>query len=90
MHSAIQAAINFVFDGHDVPEPICQQAVAAIMDGECDEVSIAAFLTALRAKGEAVDEIVGAARAMSDRAILQGSGSVRGGAGSSKKCPLAM
>lgn len=68
MHSAIHAAINFVFDGHDVPEPICQQAVAAIMDGECDEVSIAAFLTALRVKGEAVDEIVGAARAMSDRA----------------------
>ena len=48
MHSAIHAAINFVFDGQDIPEPICQQAVAAIMDGECDEVSIAAFLTALR------------------------------------------
>ncbi len=68
MHSAIHAAINFVFDGYDVPEPICQQAVAAIMAGECDEVSIAALLTALRVKGEAVDEIVGAARAMSDLA----------------------
>lgn len=68
MHDAIHAALNAVFDRHDVPATICQSAVGAIMDGQCDEVSIAAFLTALRVKGEAVDEIVGAARAMSERA----------------------
>ncbi len=68
MHDAIRDALNAVFERHDVPEPVCQSAVAAIMDGQCDEVSIAAFLTALRVKGEAVDEIVGAARAMIERA----------------------
>lgn len=68
MHDAIRNALNAIFEQHDVPEPVCQSAVAAIMDGQCDEVSIAAFLTALRVKGEAVDEIVGAARAMSERA----------------------
>lgn len=68
MHDAIREALNAVFERRDVPEAVCQSAVAAIMDGQCDEISIAAFLTALRVKGEAVDEIVGAARAMSDRA----------------------
>ncbi len=68
MHDAIRDALNAAFERHDVPETVCQSAVAAIMDGQCDEVSIAAFLTALRVKGEAVDEIVGAARAMIERA----------------------
>lgn len=68
MHDAIRDALNAVFERHDVPEAVCQSAVAAIMDGQCDDVSIAAFLTALRVKGEAVDEIVGAARAMIERA----------------------
>ncbi len=68
MHDAIRDALNVVFERHDVPERLCKDAVAAIMDGQCDEVSIAAFLTALRVKGEAVDEIVGAARAMLERA----------------------
>lgn len=68
MHDAIRDALNAVFEQHDVPEAVCQSAVAAIMDGQCDEISIAAFLTALRVKGEAVDEIVGAARAMVERA----------------------
>jgi anthranilate phosphoribosyltransferase len=68
MHDAIREALNAVFERRDVPEAVCQSAVAAIMDGQCDEVSIAAFLTALRVKGEAVDEIVGAVRAMSERA----------------------
>ncbi|MFM9966755.1 MAG: anthranilate phosphoribosyltransferase [Planctomycetaceae bacterium] len=68
MHHAIQTALNAVFERQDVPVTICQSAVGAIMDGQCDDVSIAAFLTALRVKGEAVAEIVGAARAMSERA----------------------
>ncbi len=68
MHAAIEQAINPLLEKQDVPEFACRAAVAAIMDGQCDEVSIAAFLTALRVKGESVDEIVGAARAMSERA----------------------
>jgi anthranilate phosphoribosyltransferase len=38
------------------------------MDGQVQEVEMASFLTALRVKGEAVSEIVGAARAMHERA----------------------
>lgn len=68
MHDAIHAVLNAILERQDVPETSCQSAVGAIMDGQCDEVSIAAFLTALRVKGETVDEIVGAARAMSERA----------------------
>jgi anthranilate phosphoribosyltransferase len=68
MHAAIQQAMNPLLERQDLPEAICRAAVAAIMDGQCDEVSIAAFLTALRVKGESVDEVVGAARAMSERA----------------------
>ena len=68
MHQAIHDALKAVFERQDVSESACRTAVAAIMDGNCDEVSIAAFLTALRVKGEAVDEIVGAARAMIERA----------------------
>ncbi len=68
MHAAIEQAIIPLLEKQDVPESACRAAVAAIMDGQCDEISIAAFLTALRVKGESVDEIVGAARAMSERA----------------------
>jgi anthranilate phosphoribosyltransferase len=67
MHDAIHEALTHVFEQRDVPEAACQRAVAAIMDGQCDDVSIAAFLTALRVKGEAVEEIVGSARAMIER-----------------------
>jgi anthranilate phosphoribosyltransferase len=41
-----------------------QAAVDAIMRGECGEVETAALLTALAVKGETVEEVVGAARAM--------------------------
>lgn len=68
MHAAIEQAIVPLLEKQNVPEAACRAAVAAIMDGQCDEISIAAFLTALRVKGESVDEIVGAARAMSERA----------------------
>jgi anthranilate phosphoribosyltransferase len=68
MHTVIAEALQLVIEQRDVPEEICQAAVAAIMDGQCDDVTIAAFLTALRVKGEALSEIVGAARAMSQRA----------------------
>ncbi len=42
------------------------EAVGIIMRGECDENQIALLLTALRAKGETVAEVAGAAQAMRD------------------------
>lgn len=54
--------------GHDLAADDAYAAFTAIMQGEVSEVEMAALLTALRVKGEAVSEIVGAARAMHERA----------------------
>ena len=68
MNDEIEAALNRALDNEDVPAQETHRAVAALMDGRCSEVEIAALLTALRVKGESVDEIVGAAQAMQERA----------------------
>jgi anthranilate phosphoribosyltransferase len=44
-----------------------RDAVSMMLDGDASEVLIAAFLTALRVKGETVDELEGAVRAVRDR-----------------------
>jgi anthranilate phosphoribosyltransferase len=44
-------------------------AMGEIMDGSATPAQIAAFLTALRLKGETVDEITGCARAMRQRSV---------------------
>ena len=49
-------------------------AMGEIMDGQATPAQIAAFLTALRMKGETVDEIAGCARAMRQRAIRVDAG----------------
>lgn len=45
-----------------------------IMDGAVDAQTLAAFLTALKMKGETVDEVVGAASAMRKKAAFINSG----------------
>ena len=67
MHPKITAALNFARKQQPVPQAVMAGAVGAIMDGECDQVEMAALLTALAVKGEAVSEIVGAVNAMIDR-----------------------
>jgi len=49
--------------------PEAQAALNAILEGQCSEVNIAGFLTALAAKGEAADEMAGMARALRDHAV---------------------
>lgn len=51
----------------DLTETEAYSAFEQIMSGEATEAEIAALLVALAAKGETVDEVVGAARAMRDK-----------------------
>lgn len=68
MNDAIARALDHVFEGRCIPRSDTEAAFAAIMDGECAEVDIAALLTALRVRGEEVEEIAGAAAVMRQRA----------------------
>ena len=45
-----------------------EKAMEEIMTGTATSAQIGAFITALRLKGETVDEITGAAKAMRDKA----------------------
>lgn len=67
MTAEIQKALERVTSGGDLTSDEVQRAVGAVMDGRCSEAEIAALLTSLRMKGETVDEVVGAARAMLER-----------------------
>lgn len=53
-----------VTGGEDLSMDEMSDAIHAIMDGKCEENEIGLMLMALRAKGETVDEVAGAADAM--------------------------
>jgi anthranilate phosphoribosyltransferase len=60
----ITALLHVVADGRSLTEAQAEEAMAALLAGESTPVLTAAFLTALRVKGETVDELTGFARAM--------------------------
>ncbi|TNF27395.1 MAG: anthranilate phosphoribosyltransferase, partial [Deltaproteobacteria bacterium] len=62
-------ALRTVVAGQSLDADTSQRAVEHIMSGDAPEAQIAAFLTALRMKGETVDEITGAVRAMRERVV---------------------
>ncbi|HEV2998525.1 MAG TPA: anthranilate phosphoribosyltransferase, partial [Solirubrobacteraceae bacterium] len=57
-------AIDAVAGGRDLSGEEAAEVLAQIMQGEASETQIAAFLIALRTKGETVDELAGLARTM--------------------------
>lgn len=65
----IRESISKVVMGEDLTEAEMEKSMDEIMTGSATPAQIAAFITALRLKGETVDEITGAARAMRARAI---------------------
>ena len=65
----IREAITQLMDGNNLTSAEAEDVMAEIMDGAATPAQMAAFLIALRLKGETVDEITGCARAMRDRAI---------------------
>jgi len=65
----IRKAIARVVEREDLTEPEMIEVMDQIMSGGATPAQIASFITALRMKGETVDEITGAARVMRDRAL---------------------
>jgi anthranilate phosphoribosyltransferase len=66
IREAIDTIVN---QGRDLSEDEASGAMREIMSGEATSAQIGAFLIALRMKGETVEEIVGMARVMRERAL---------------------
>jgi anthranilate phosphoribosyltransferase len=64
----IQEAIRAVIAGNHLNKDEAIQVFSEIMSGAATDAQIAAFLVALRMKGESVDEITGAAAVMREKA----------------------
>lgn len=69
MADAIHNAIAVLLKESSLSENEMHAAVLQVMDGNSSAVGLGMLLTALALKGETVDEIVGAARALRERAI---------------------
>ena len=65
----IKKAIIKAIRGEDLAEEDMEKAMGLVFDGKVASSQIGAFVTALRMKGETVDEITGAARALRKRAV---------------------
>ncbi len=64
----IKEAINILVQGINLSEDEMVECMNEIMEGRATDAQIGAFLTALRIKGETVEEIAGAARVMREKA----------------------
>lgn len=65
----VKDALAKVVCGQNLDAAQMAHVVGLFMDGEATPGQIGAFLTALRMKGETVDEVVGAAQAMRERMV---------------------
>ena len=65
----LKAAIAEVINGRDLTMEQAEAAMDVIMRGEATPAQIGSYLTALRMKGETVDEIAGGARSMRNHVV---------------------
>ena len=70
----IREAIGKVVTGADLEEQEMVEVMNEIMGGEATDAQISSFITALRMKGETVDEIVGAVKVMREKATFVDTG----------------
>ena len=56
--------LGILLDGHDLEQEVARAAMAEILEGAASPAQIAAFVVALRMKGETVPELVGMVDAM--------------------------
>lgn len=69
MHMDVGDALRRIVDGGQLSADEAYEVMLQVIGGEAQDVQIAGLLTALRMRGESVEEIVGFARAMRDRAL---------------------
>jgi len=65
----IVEAIQTVVEGRSLERPAASEVMGQVMAGEASPAQIAAFVTALRMRGETVEEIAGFAEAVRARAV---------------------
>ncbi|RJQ50592.1 MAG: anthranilate phosphoribosyltransferase [Nitrospiraceae bacterium] len=65
----IKEAINLLVQGKNLTENEMTGSMRDIMEGNATDAQIASFLTALRIKGETVEEITGAAKVMREKVM---------------------
>ncbi len=65
--NALESALARLGEGHSLSSTETEAAVAMMLADEASEVAMAAFLTALRIKGETADELEGAVKAVRAR-----------------------
>src|SRR5512139_1744659 len=65
----IKEAIAKAVTGANLSEAEAEGVMREIMQGEATDAQIAAYITALRVKGETVEEITGSARVMREKAV---------------------
>ncbi len=66
---SLKKAIAEVINGRDLDFDQARRAMDVIMDGEATQAQIGSYLTALRMKGETVEEIAGSARSMRSHVV---------------------
>jgi anthranilate phosphoribosyltransferase len=70
--------LEMVVEGRDLNQVSMAEAVGVIMEGMASDAQMAAFLTALRLKGETEEEIAGAAQAMRNRCVRLPADEIKG------------
>src|SRR3954463_5049856 len=68
-NEVVTSALDRVASGHDLSVEEAAAVLREIMEGRVSEVQTGAFLIALRAKGETVDEVAGLASTMRELAV---------------------
>ncbi len=69
MSEQVRAALAAIIEGRTLDLDEARLAMGEVMDGEATPAQLAAFLVALRMRGETVDELAGFASAMRDRVV---------------------
>jgi anthranilate phosphoribosyltransferase len=65
----LKSAIAWVINSKDLNADQAEEAMNVIMNGEATQAQIGSYLTALRMKGETVEEITGSARSMRSHVV---------------------